>query len=140
MQQYKKIYIVEEIVRHVGHLPELYEDVRSEKYKIYFCCFTVQVPVSWKRLLWIQMRAQMRPSLVSRCGFYIITSKVRYSPNISCTLALVLGSPCSSQYFVCRMTPCDLLIVYHIHAVWTLTRCGHLSAKMTIHHLCTEIL
>jgi len=27
-------YIIEEIVRQVGHLPELYEDARSEKYKI----------------------------------------------------------------------------------------------------------
>ena len=27
-------HIVEETVRHVGYLPELYEDARSEKYKI----------------------------------------------------------------------------------------------------------
>jgi hypothetical protein len=27
-------HIIEEIVRQVGHLPELYEDARSEKYKI----------------------------------------------------------------------------------------------------------
>jgi len=27
-------HIIEEIVRHIGHLPELYEDARSEKYKI----------------------------------------------------------------------------------------------------------
>ena len=40
-----------------------------------FCCFTAQVPVSWKRLPWIQMRVQMQPSLVSRYGFYIIISK-----------------------------------------------------------------
>jgi len=26
-------YIIEEIVRQVGYLPELYEDVQSEKYK-----------------------------------------------------------------------------------------------------------
>jgi hypothetical protein len=26
-------HIIEEIVRQVGHLPELYEDARSEKYK-----------------------------------------------------------------------------------------------------------
>jgi len=26
---------IEEIVRQVGYLPELYEDARSEKYKIY---------------------------------------------------------------------------------------------------------
>jgi hypothetical protein len=27
-------HIIEEIMRQVGHLPELYEDARSEKYKI----------------------------------------------------------------------------------------------------------
>ena len=90
-------------------------------YNFIVCCFTAQVQVSWKRLPWIQMRVQMQPSLVSRYGFYIVTSKVRYSPNISCTLAMVLGSPCSSQLVFCRMSPCDLIIVYHIHAVWTLT-------------------
>jgi hypothetical protein len=30
--------IIEEIVRQVGHLPELYEDARSEKYKISCVC------------------------------------------------------------------------------------------------------
>ena len=30
----KKKHIIEEIVRQVGHLPEIYEDARSEKYKI----------------------------------------------------------------------------------------------------------
>ena len=29
-------HIIEEIVRQVGHLPELYEDARSEKYKILY--------------------------------------------------------------------------------------------------------
>jgi hypothetical protein len=30
-------HIIEETVRQVGYLPELYEDARSEKYKILFC-------------------------------------------------------------------------------------------------------
>ena len=29
-------HVIKEIVRQVGHLPELYEDARSEKYKILF--------------------------------------------------------------------------------------------------------
>ena len=31
-------HIIEEIVRQVGHLPELYEDARSEKYKKHCGC------------------------------------------------------------------------------------------------------
>jgi len=32
-------HIIEEIVPQVGHLPELYEDARSEKYKILCVCW-----------------------------------------------------------------------------------------------------
>jgi hypothetical protein len=35
MQVNSNKHIIEKIVRQVGHLPELYEDARSEKYKIY---------------------------------------------------------------------------------------------------------
>jgi hypothetical protein len=35
MQVNSNQHIIEKIVRQVGHLPELYEDVRSEKYIIY---------------------------------------------------------------------------------------------------------
>jgi hypothetical protein len=32
--------VIEETVRQVGHLPELYEDARSEKYKTRFAGFS----------------------------------------------------------------------------------------------------
>jgi hypothetical protein len=119
--------------------------MQAVHYYCYFYCFTAQVPVSWKRLPWIQMRVQMQPYLVSRYGFHILSFSVRYLPNNLCVHALVLGSPCSSQQVYCCMTPCDLVIMY------ISLRCGHLRqrcgrwcwrrrllAKTSIHHFCTE--
>jgi hypothetical protein len=43
-------HITEETVRQVGHLPELYEDARSEKHKIYLKLLFLSVKGSVNKL------------------------------------------------------------------------------------------
>jgi hypothetical protein len=54
-------HIIEEIVRQVGHLPELYEDARSEKYKISCTLFLLENSVCHIRL---------REAGLSRCMIF----------------------------------------------------------------------
>jgi hypothetical protein len=46
-------HIIEEVVLQVGHLPELYEDVRPEKYKIYIPLFRInyRIVINYKNTI-----------------------------------------------------------------------------------------